>query len=223
VKPLGLYLSHDAGYDYLSALEFGAVDDGQPAENWRGVSDEFGFLHAGPADRSPEIGFRVQGFSDFDPEADEHAVLWEEPLFAVPQLGLEAAPAGEIVIAARAHFGNTSSLNRILFDDATHRDGEEAAAAWMACLQSGDAMAHFALGYTMYELGEFHLAYRHLRWYARISPAHPWNHCWYGKAAQAIGEIAEARAAYERAIELTEAGGEQTDAPALLAALERAA
>ena len=35
-----------------------------------------------------------------------------------------------------------------------------------------------------------------------IAPAGSWNWCWYGKAAQAIGEIDEARRAYRRAIEL---------------------
>ncbi len=82
-------------------------------------------------------------------------------------------------------------------------------------------MAHFALGYTMFELGRFHDAYRHLRYYAQISPAHPWNHCWYGKAAEAIGEFGEAAAAYRRAIELTEEGAEETEATELLAELER--
>ncbi len=32
-------------------------------------------------------------------------------------------------------------------------------------------MAHFALGYTLYELGRYHEAYRHLRYYAQIAPA----------------------------------------------------
>ena len=66
-------------------------------------------------------------------------------------------------------------------------------------------MAHFALGYTLYDLGRFHEAYRHLRYYAELAPAGSWNWCWYGKAAQAIGEIDEARAAYRRAIELERA------------------
>lgn len=81
-------------------------------------------------------------------------------------------------------------------------------------------MAHFGLGYTLLELGRDREAYRHLRYYAEIAPAHPWNHCWFGKAAAAIGEVEEARSAYLRAIELTEAGGDETDAPELLAELE---
>ena len=80
-------------------------------------------------------------------------------------------------------------------------------------------MAHFALGYTLYEEGRPHEAYRHLRYYVGIAPAQPWNHVWLGKAAAAIGELDEARAAYERAIELTADGGMETDAPSLLAEL----
>lgn len=30
--------------DWLIALEFGRVDDAQPPENWREVSEQFGFL-----------------------------------------------------------------------------------------------------------------------------------------------------------------------------------
>lgn len=50
-------------------------------------------------------------------------------------------------------------------------------------------MAHFALGYTLYELERYHEAYRHLRYYAQIAPAAPWNWCWFGKAAAAVGEL----------------------------------
>lgn len=216
-----LYINLVAEYDWLIAVEFGRVDDGQPSENWAGVNERFGYLHLGPADRSPAVGFKVLGFAGFDPEAEEVQRIWDVPLFDAPQLGLRAASAGEIVLATRGLYGTARpSLNRGLFDDAAGRDGPEALAAWTGCLQAGDAMAHFALGYTLYELGRFREAYRHLRYYAETAPAMPWNHCWFGRAAEAIGELGEARAAYERAIELTEAGAEETDAPELLAALE---
>ena len=79
-------------------------------------------------------------------------------------------------------------------------------------------MAHFALGYTLYDLGRYHEAYRHLRYYAQIAPAHPWNWCWFGRAAAGIGELGEARSAYERAIELGD-GEDETDATDLLGEL----
>jgi hypothetical protein len=44
-------------------------------------------------------------------------------------------------------------------------------------------MAHFALRYTVYELGRHREAYRHLRHYTEIAPHCSWNWCWYGKAA----------------------------------------
>jgi tetratricopeptide (TPR) repeat protein len=217
-----LYISHVADYDWLIALEFGRVDDGQPAEHWNGVGERFGFLHAGdPVEGAPAVGFKVIGFSEFDPEDPGYAPIWEGPLFEAPQLGLPAAPAGQIVLAARSLYGGGPSLNRVLFERATQLRGAEALEAWTACLHAGDAMAHFALGYTLYELGRFHDAYRHLRYYASISPAHPWNHCWFGKAAEAIGEDREATVAYRRAIELTATGAEETEADELLAALTR--
>lgn len=216
-----LYVSHVAAYDWLTALEFGRVDDGQPPENWNPAGPSFAYLHDGPPETgAPAIGFKVVGFQEFDPEDPEYAALWGPPRFEAPQLGLQAATAGQIILAARSLYGRGPSLNRVLFDSAISLDGEEALEAWTACLHAGDAMAHFALGYTLYDLGRFHDAYRHLRYYATIAPAHPWNHCWFGKAAEAIGEDAEAKAAYERALELTAAGGDQTDADELLAALE---
>ena len=81
-------------------------------------------------------------------------------------------------------------------------------------------MAHFALGYTHLELGQNHDAYRHLRYYTEVAPAGSWNWCWFGKAAIAIGEKAEARKAFEHAIALAADGDEETDAPELLAELE---
>ncbi len=99
-------------------------------------------------------------------------------------------------------------------------EGEEALVAWLACLEAGDSMAHFALGYTLYDLGRYVEAYRHLRYYTEIAPSHPWNWCWFGKAAEAVGEIAEARRAYQRAIALEEAGEDETEAWDRLAALD---
>jgi tetratricopeptide (TPR) repeat protein len=216
-----LYISHVADYDWLTALEFGRVDDGQPSERWNPVGRHFAYLHAGPPRDTPAVGFKVVDFSEFEIEDPGYARIWEPPHFEAPQLGLPAATAGEILLAARSLYGDGPSYNRVIFDSAVVLDGVRALRAWTACLHAGDAMAHFALGYTLFELGRFHDAYRHLRYYATISPAHPWNHCWYGKAAEAIGEDDEAIAAYERAIELTDDGAEETDAPELLEAVRR--
>src|SRR4051812_5204365 len=73
-------------------------------------------------------------------------------------------------------------------------------------------MAHFALGYTLYELGRFPEAYRHLRHYTEIAPHGSWNWCWFGKGAEAVGEKEEAIVAYGRALELEAEGDQETDA-----------
>lgn len=216
-----LYLNQVAAQDWLIALEFGRVDDGQPAENWSGVSEDFGFLRDGPDGRI--VGFKVLNHSSFDPEDPAVAEIWSAAQFEVPLLGLARASAGEIIPAARALIGDEDTINRVYFDAAVAEQGgdpREELDLRLSCLQAGDCMAHFALGYTLYELGRHQEAYRHLRYYTEIAPAGPWNWCWLGKAAQAIGELGEARAAYVRAIELGEQSGEQTDAAELLAALD---
>jgi tetratricopeptide (TPR) repeat protein len=216
-----LYISHAPELDKLIALEFGRVGDGTPPRSWRGIGERFAFLHDGRAPDGPIVGFGIEELSSFDPESPENAPIWQPPRFDAPQLGLTAATAGEIVVATHSLYGQEPSLNRIYFNLAAGESGEDALALWLACLQTGDPMAHFGLGYTLYELGRFHEAYRHLRYYAEISPGHPWNWCWLGKAAEAIGETAEARGYYERAIELEEAGGDETDAMAQLSRLSR--
>lgn len=129
------------------------LDDAQPRDCWQGVSDEFGYLLDAPGGRV--VGFKVQSFSNFDLDADEVAEIWEAPLFDAPQLGLTNASAGEVATAARAYFGGESSLNRHAFSAAASEKGEEALDTWRICLQAGDMMAHFALGYTHYDLGNF--------------------------------------------------------------------
>lgn len=216
-----LYISVATELDSLTALEFGRVDDGVPSENWDEVSDHFAYIHLGAADESPAVGFKVRGYADFDPEDDEHEAIWEGPRFDAPQLGLDGVSAGAVVIAVKAAYGvKRPSFNRMLFNDAAGASGKGALWRWMACLHAGDAMGHFGLGYTLLDLGRSHDAYCHLRHYAGIAPAEPWAHCYLGQAAEALGELDEARVAYRRAVELTEEGGNDTDADMRLAVLE---
>src|SRR4051794_17669242 len=216
--PPRLYINHLANYDWLVALEFGRVDDAQPPDNWRKVSEQFGYLHDGPDGRV--LGFKVIDFSEFDAAASEVEEIWSEPLFDVPLLGLSAVPAGEVILATRALLGDEPTINRVYFSEAVGtEDPEEALPLWLSCLESGDSMAHFALGYTLFELERFPEAYRHLRHYTEIAPHGSWNWCWFGKAAEAVGEKDEAARAYERALELEADGDEQTEATARLKAL----
>lgn len=214
--PVRLNVNYDADLDWLMALEFGRVDDGQHPDQWVGLNEQFGFLLDAPEGRI--IGFRIHDFSTFEPDALRE--VWEPPYFHAPVLGLLNAPAGVIATAAASHFQGRSSFARQAFQDASSLKGEDAVEAWTACLEAGDSMAHYGLGYTLLELGHAQEAYGHLRHYTEISPHGPWAWCYYGRAAAELGETSEARRAYRRAIELTEAGGEETDAPELLAALE---
>jgi tetratricopeptide (TPR) repeat protein len=212
-----LFLNHIASLDWLVALEFGRVDDGQPDDCWVGISPQVGLLHDEPGGRV--VGFKIQEYSAYDANHPDHAILWERPRFAVPALGLSSAPPNEIVAAARDLFGEHETVNRTLFQAAMGASGEEALQIWLQCLQAGDSMAHFALGYTLLDLGRRVEAYRHLRHYAEIAPAGAWNWAWLGRAALAVGLDEEARTALERAIEL--GGRDGTFAPEMLAALER--
>ena len=207
-----LYINHVAELDWLIALEFGRVDDAQPSDNWRGVSNEFGYLHDAPGGRA--LGFKVVEFSEFDVEAAEVEEIWGEPLFDVPLLGLSAAPAGEVMLGTRALLGGTSTTNRLYFGAAAGtEDPSEALPLWLGCLESGDSMAHFGLGYTLFALGRFRESYCHLRHYTEIAPNGSWNWCWYGKAAEAVGEKDEAVAAYESAL-LLEADNDEPETEA---------
>ncbi len=209
--PTQLYLSYDEDLDWLTLIEFGAVENAQPSDHWRGVSESFGYVLRHPG--GPEIGFKILGFSEFDLEVEEVAEIWEGPRFDVPTLGLKDSTAGEIVLAARPFLGGHSTINRVYFNAAMRAEGAEAERLWRYCLQAGDLMAHYALGYTLYELERYREAYRHLRAYMELVPADGWAWCWLGKACEAMGELEEARSTYEKAIELD---GNETDAPELL-------
>jgi len=213
-----LYLSHDAECDWLTAVEFGRVDDGQPAENWRPISETFAFL----LERSggPEIGFRFNQFSLLDVAQPDGSEIWAGPRFDVPVLAMRGASAGEIAATSRSFFAGQSSLNRQLFSAAVNAGDEEALRMWRGCIQAGDAMAHYGLGYTLFTLGRFDEAERHLRYYAAIAPADSWTWCWIGKTAQAVGDLTGARAAYVRALELEAAGSAETDARDLVEHLD---
>src|SRR4051812_44314265 len=156
-----LYINHAPELDWLIALEFGRVDDAQPSENWRGVTDELGLLYDAPGGSC--VGFKVVDFQSFDPHQHDVEELWRQPRFDVPLLGLGDVSVGETVLATRALLGAIPTINRVYFNDAAGTsDPQEALGLWLCCLEAGDSMAHFGVGYTLYELGRFQEAYRHL-------------------------------------------------------------
>lgn len=210
-----LRLSIDASNDWLIALEFGCVLDGQPEDHYIELSDALSFIRRSP--REEVIGFSISGVSGLD---TEQPVLWEPPLFDLPELGLDVAPPGAVLAAARRSFPGLSTGDVILFEAAVDaEEPEQAALAWRVCLGAGDMRAHFGLGYTLCDLGRPREAYPHLRRYCELVPHNSWAWCWLGKACVRIGELTEARNAFEQAVAIENEGGYATDARECLSGL----
>jgi tetratricopeptide (TPR) repeat protein len=215
--PPRLFISYIPDRDHFVAVEYGRAPEGVAPGAWQDVGESAAFLHDGVG--GPIVGFGANHFYSVDLDDPGYAPLWGTVRFTAPLLGLTDASAAEIILNARASLGGRRTLNRRLFDaavDAQSTDRVRSLRLWLDCLESGDAMAHFGVGYTLYELGKFREAYRHLRHYTELAPGNPWNWRWYGMAAEAIGEAEEAALAYERAIDL---GDAETDADSLLQAL----
>jgi tetratricopeptide (TPR) repeat protein len=201
-----LFINRDGDYDWLIALELGRVYDGHPREQFRDVSDECAYMLDRPGGRRA-VGFVVYGLRDFDPL--EHPRLFRGPRFDAPLFGLTAATAGEIILATRSRLLDESTTNRVFFSAAIDANGADQETLWRQCLECGDSMAHYALGYTLLSRGRARDAYGHLRYYTELAPNSAWAWCWLGQACEALGEPTDARAAYERAVELdaeTDAG-----------------
>src|SRR6187200_2451852 len=122
--PVRLHLTHIPELDTLVALEYGRVDEGVPERWWRRVGTEVGYLW--DPDHGCDVGFKVRSFSGLDVEAISE--FWRPPVFTVPMLGLPEASAGDVVLAARALFGNRPSISHEFFALAGEASGEEALA-----------------------------------------------------------------------------------------------
>ena len=108
-----LFISRDPDHDLLSAIEFGRVCDGQPPDAGTRCDDGFAWF-VPPRLRRPR-GFMILGFNEFDPFDLDASEIWGGPRFSAPTLGLFDVPAGEIVIAAKAHLGDEPTINRAYF------------------------------------------------------------------------------------------------------------
>lgn len=220
------HLSLHPGYDLLTVIAFGAVWDGQPPEQTLTLAEDerIGFLLDEP-DGDTVIGFSVDEPHDVDPFEIGAVELWDGPRFTVPVLGLADASVGEILLAVQGRFDRSEPTNDVVNSSAAIAAKEESGPAaaepyWRLCLEAGDMKGHFGLGYTLCDVGRPREGYDHLRVYTELTPHNAWAWCWLGRAAQDMGDPAEAAAAYRRAIELEEAGGFETDAAELLEALE---
>lgn len=209
----------------LSVQEFGTVWDGQPADQVRALAEDerIGFLLDEP-NGSRFIGAAVHDPFEVDlaqlPDADE---LWGEPRFMVPALGPEALSLGEILLLVQARYGHDEPTNDALHFHAAigsqDSEPELALSMFKLAIEAGDMKGHFGAGYVLVKQGRPAPAAEHLRIYTRLTPFNAWAWCWLGKAQAALGEIAAARASFERALEVEEASGFETDAAELLESL----
>ncbi len=208
-----LMIHRDPAPDWLAAYELGVVEDGQPERNWHIISEHCRLLYSEPGGRL--LGFDTRSFAELDAERLEAEGLFEGPRFDVPMLGLRDATIGEICLAARSYLGEEPSLDIAYFDSAVAAGSagnlEEAIEQWRLCLEAGGMEAHYGLGYTLLSLDRPHDAYRYLRYYTELTSANAWAWCFRGQAAEAMGELSEARDCYAGALEL-EREGLETDA-----------
>lgn len=216
-------ISYDADHDFLFALQPGVVIDGHGDDETEQPLGGFFVFRRGPG--GPVIGFAADEAFEWDVMSNEDDVVWNDPelRFDVPTLGLRDASVGAIVLAAQGTI--TGSTPDVLFFDlavcaGSEENLEEAEHLWRLSLAAGEMKAHFGLGYTLVELGRPHEAYGHLVTYTELTPRLAWAWCWRGRAAAEMGERDEARKCFERALEATADGSEETDAEEFLAALD---
>jgi hypothetical protein len=209
--PLHLAVNVDEGW--IEAIEFGQVVDGRPEDQLSLVTEDVRLVRRSA--NGEVVGFTVLHYltTDLDQLGE---LAFDGPRFSVPALGLDAASIGEVVLAVRGRI--VESTADVQFFAAALRSAEDegdliaAAASWRNCLQAGDMRGHFGLGYTLYDLGSVREAYDHLRRYSELAPHNSWSWLWLGRAAEAIGEVAEAGEAYRSAIRREREGSFRTDA-----------
>lgn len=217
-----LRISYDEDRDFLWAIPPDAVIDGQLDDEMDEPFEGLFLYRRGPD--GPIFGFGVQDAFAWDVmgnSQDPSGVIWGDDLrFDVPTLALEVASIGEIVLAAQATIrGSTPDV--VFFDLAVQaneeEEPEEAEGLWRTCLEAGNMRAHFGLGYTLVELGRAREAFGHLVMYTRLTPRNSWAWHWRGQAAEALGDLAEAKGCYRRAVRAEEEGSYETDASERLA------
>lgn len=220
---LPLHLSVNVADDWLEAIEFGAVVDGRPESQRIDLTSDARLVLR--TSRGPVSGFTVHSLSTVDLDVLGDVAFGGRMRFAVPVLGFDAATLGEVVLAARARFA-VSTADVCFFTLALscaeeEGDLEGAAGHWLSCVEAGDMRGLFGLGYTYFDLERYRDAYGYLRRYSELAPHNSWSWLWLGRAAEAIGEVDEACAAYRRAIRREREGSFRTDAPERLRALEK--
>jgi tetratricopeptide (TPR) repeat protein len=222
-----LHLTVDPWWDLLTALAYGRTDDGLPDEQVVALDEEprVRFVLDAPG-RGPVIGFSVSEPHDVDVLGSCAPGVWDGPRFDVPALALTQATLGEIVRAVQTRYDRGEPTADALHFHRAIATGEDAAAdldeaveRWRLALEAGETKALFGLGYTLVQAERPREAYDALRRYTELTPHNAWAWCWLGRACAGTGDLAEARAAFERALACERAGSFATDAEELLGGL----
>jgi len=209
-------LSLHPWHELLEIVEFGTVWDGQPASVVRVLEEDerIGFL----LDGERVLGVAVHEPFDIDPATIP--TVWDEPRFVVPALGPEPLSLGEILLLVQARYSREEPTNDALHFHAALGEQEDnpqlALSLFKLAIEAGDLKGHYGAGYVLLNEGMPREAAEHLGIYTRLTPHNAWAWCWLGKAQEALGETAAARASYERALAAEEAGSFETDAADLL-------
>jgi len=218
-----LRISYDAERDFLWAIPHAAVVDGQTEDETHEPLEGLFFYRRGPDGAIFGFGvdeaFAWEVLGNVD---DPSGLLWGDELrFDVPTLALKRASVGEIVLAAQSTIIGGSTPDVVFFSQALQAaeedDRERAERFWRACLEAGDLRAHFGLGYTLVELGRPREAFGHLVMYTELTPRNSWAWHWRGQAAEAMGDLAEAKGCFRRAVRAEDEGSFETDADERLA------
>jgi tetratricopeptide (TPR) repeat protein len=146
--------------------------------------------------------------------------IWDEPRFVIPTLGPEELSIGEMLLLVHARYRPDEPTNDALHFqagiEAQDDDRDTAITMFKLAVEAGDMKGHYSLGYVMLNHGMAREAAEHLKIYTRLTPYNAWAWCWLGKAQAALGETAAARSSYQRALEVEDASGFETDAAELL-------
>jgi ADP-ribosyl-[dinitrogen reductase] hydrolase len=204
--------------DMLYVLERDYCEDGIEPERVIDICEQAAILLDPAGARC--IGFVVRGLSEFDFEGMANAAVWSGPRFDVPALGIRQGTVGLVAATTRLVLGDLRTPDRVLFDAAVNaRDREEALTLWQACLDEGNELARYALGYTQLELGRPREAHDQLKRYSVLVPRNAWAWCYLGQACEQLEDWEGAEYAYRQSLTATEGGSFDTDAAGRLTSL----
>jgi hypothetical protein len=146
-RPRRPLLSHDVHYGFLRRLEAGRVDDGRP-EQWRRWA------------RLPLFWTGLEG-RRFSHRRLLQWLTWTRSARSLRQAasmfrcsrraGALRIASGEFSKMRTRSTATSSARDRVWTND----EYEQELFWWRCCLQSGDAMAHFGLGFTLSDLARF--------------------------------------------------------------------